>query len=270
MKKITHLTLKALILFSIIIFKNSYAQDEGEFPESQKIYVEGGTFIMSHPDAAFQEHQVTVDNFYMTKSEITNAQYLEFINFVRGNQISMDGKTVYLCEKFTSDFKELRDKQWEVRRGKENYPVQVTWYGAKAYSEWVGGRLPTEAEWEYAARGGNKSMEYKYAGSNNLRQAGWFINNSNQAMRVGQKQPNELGFYDMTGNLWEWCSDWFDKFGKSKQTNPQGPSEGKYKVIRGCAWNSMENYCGIYVRTGVMDSSTGRYISGFRIVFEEY
>ncbi len=107
-------------------------------------------------------------------------------------------------------------------------------------------RLPTEAQWEYAARGGQSSFDkggqggFKYAGSNNLNEVAWYdVNSSNKTHPVGQKRTNELGLYDMSGNVWEWCQDWYDAdyYKKSPANNPTGPTSGIYCVLRGGSWN---------------------------------
>ncbi len=110
-------------------------------------------------------------------------------------------------------------------------------------SKVLGYRLPTEAEWEYAAGGGNKSKAYNYAGSNAIDEVAWYSSNSRlQTQEVGKKAPNELGLYDMSGNVWEWCSDWYSEYSGSSQTNPYNSTADSYRVIRGGSW---ENWWGI-------------------------
>ena len=132
-------------------------------------------------------------------------------------------------------------------------------------------RLPTEAEWEYAARGGNRSQGYKYSGSNNIDDVAWYwANSSNTTHPVGTKAPNELGLYDMSGNVWEWCSDWYSDwygssyYSSSPSTNPTGPSTGSDRVGRGGSWGSSAGYCRVSIRGS--DDPGYRYSSiGFRL-----
>ena len=105
-------------------------------------------------------------------------------------------------------------------------------------------RLPTEAEWEYAARGGNRSRGYRYSGSDKLGSVAWYRDNSgDKTHQVKQKQANELGLYDMSGNVLEWCNDWFGSYSSSSQTNPKGPSSGSDRVMRGCSWRFIARLC---------------------------
>ena len=132
--------------------------------------------------------------------------------------------------------------------------------------EAAGYRLPTEAEWEYAARGGPYGRVYEYAGSPDLDQVGWYSANSNRETQpVGQKRPNELGLYDMSGNVFEWCWDWYDSdyYANSPEKNPTGPAGGSYRVLRGGSWLLGPDYCRVAYRYGRPDSRYGDI--GFRL-----
>ena len=222
------------------------------------VWVEGGSFEMgctseqSNCDNDEKPvHEVYVDGFYMSKYEVTFAQYDRF------------------CEE--TGRRKPDDEGW----GRGNRPViNVNWNDAVAFCKWLSGktgttiRLPTEAEWEYAARGGKKSHGYKYAGSNNVDAVAWYSENSgNKTHLVGQKQPNELGLYDMSGNVWEWCQDWYDKnyYSRSPRNNPKGPSSSAYRVLRGGGWSELQK--GLRCSNRYFNFPDKRYyINGFRIL----
>ena len=133
--------------------------------------------------------------------------------------------------------------------------------------------LPTEAQWEYAARGGNKSLGYKYSGSNTIDEVAWYCGNAMGVdlsssdygtHRVGTKLPNELGLYDMSGNVWEWCSDWYGSYSTSSQTNPTGPTTGSDRVLRGGGWGNGARGCRVAYRVNG-DSDYRRSTDGFRL-----
>ena len=155
----------------------------------------------------------------------------------------------------------------------DNLPVeQVSWNDIQEFITKLNTmtgktfRLPTEAEWEYAARGGNKSKGYKYSGSNTLDNVAWYTNNSSSKTHpVGQKQPNELGLYDMSGNVWEWCQDWYGSYSSSSQTNPTGPSSGSYRVLRGGSWYHFARICRVSYRLN-SDPDDRYNLNGFRLV----
>jgi len=160
----------------------------------------------------------------------------------------------------------------------DNRPVEwVSWNDAQQFIEKLNQqtgenyRLPTEAEWEYAARGGQKSRMYKYAGSNHLEEVGWFDENSHfETKPVGLKDPNELGLYDMSGNVDEWCLDWYsgNYYEKCKQdglvVDPKGPKDGPYRVLRGGGWDGFAGFCRSTFRDDFFPESGSRF--GFRLV----
>ena len=206
------------------------------------VWVEGGTFTMGATseqgnDAYGDEkpaHQVTLSGFYICKYEVTQALWLAVMGenpsgFKGDARRPVECVSWNDCQKFITKLNQLTGKRF---------------------------RLPTEAEWEYAARGGNLSCGYKYAGSDNLGSVAWYKDNSGSTTHpVGQKSPNELGLYDMSGNVWEWCQDCFDRYSSASQTNPTGPSSG-YPVCRGGTWSQDANCSRVSLRNCVTTSYT--------------
>ena len=158
-----------------------------------------------------------------------------------------------------------------------DYPVEmVSWEDCQEFIRKLNDRtgltfrLPTEAEWEYAARGGRKRRGYKYSGSNSIGDVAWYIDNSGyETHPVGRKSPNELGLYDMSGNVYEWCNDWYGSYYNSSQTNPIGPYSGFYRVLRGgCCSFLDEWFCRVSCRGHSYDPG-GRFSNvGLRLVLE--
>ena len=201
----------------------------------EMVAVEGGTFNMGSNDSeAFDNekpvHSVTLSDYYIGETEVTQELW----------KAVMDSNP--------SDFKG------------DKYPVERVSYDdcidfINKLNTFLAGqlpdgrkfRLPTEAQWEFAARGGNKGKNnnHKYSGINNrLDVVAWYGSNSGSRTHpVKQKQANELGLYDMSGNVWEWCSDWYGSYSSSPQTNPEGPSKGEYRVLRGGSWDIYARYC---------------------------
>jgi uncharacterized repeat protein (TIGR02543 family) len=212
------------------------------------VFVKAGTFIMGSPtsesgrQSGEVQHEVTITKAYwLGKYPVTQKQYRE--------KIGSNPSAGYGVG--------------------DNYPVYyVNWNNAVAFCESVGGRLPTEAEWEFAARGGNNSNGYIYSGSNNIAAVAWYSSNNspNGTKPVGQMQANELGLYDMSGNVWEWCNDWYGSYPSGSVTDPTGPNSGSDRVIRGGSWYGSSGNC----RVANRDDSTPRYgnfIVGFRVAF---
>ena len=186
------------------------------------VYVSGGTFIIGGDESSDQTptHSVTLSSYYICKYEVTQALW----RAVMGSNPS----------KFKGD----------------NLPVeQVSWNDCQTFinrlNSYTGRnfRLPTEAEWEFAARGGNYSRHYKYSGSNYISDVAWYCDNSDRTHPVGTKQANELGLYDMSGNVWEWCSDWYGSYSSYSQSNPTGATSGYGRVERGGSWCGLARYC---------------------------
>ena len=158
----------------------------------------------------------------------------------------------------------------------DDLPVEcVSWYDCQTFIRKLNGltgrhfRLPTEAEWEFAARGGNGSRHTQYSGSSRIDDVAWYYGNSgNKTHPVKTKQPNELGIYDMTGNVGEWCQDWFGSYNSSAQTNPTGASSGSYRVSRGGSWNCNPRRCRSSFR-GYYALHYGGDNHGLRLVLSE-
>ena len=241
---------------------------------SGMIAVKGGTFQMGNNGGSNEKpvHEVYVSDFYIGKYEVTVEEFKEFID-AKGYKTDAEKKGY--SNIYDGKWKKKNGVTWKCdvkgntrSRSEYDHPViHVSWNDADAYCRWKGGRLPTEAEWEYAARGGNKSRGYKYAGSNNVKDVAWYDGNSgSKTHKIGTKQPNELGIYDMSGNVWEWCWDWYDSdyYSRSPKNNPQGASSGKYSVLHGGCWVSNVNYCRVAIRDR-FSRDYSSHGSGFRI-----
>ena len=160
-------------------------------------------------------------------------------------------------------------------KGSDQLPVEsVSWNDCQAFitklNELTGKnfRLPTEAEWEFAARGGNASEGYTYSGSNTLGDVAWYFSNSSRKTHeVATKAPNELGLYDMSGNVWEWCQDWYGSYSSDVQTDPTGPTSGSARVVRGGGWSIDDYDCRVAYRYTGYPSGYSRYYLGLRLVF---
>jgi formylglycine-generating enzyme required for sulfatase activity len=213
--------------------RDGIAKEQAKY-DIPMVYVAGGTFTMGctyeQGDDCFDDekpaHEVTLSDFYIGKYEVTQAQWKAVMET---NPSRFSG-----CDNCPVEKISWNDVQKFIRKLNQKT--------GKTY------RLPTEAEWEYAARGGKGSKGYKYSGSNNAGEVAWY--DRSRTHPVGQKRANELVIYDMSGNVLEWCQDWYGSYSSSSQTNPKGPSSGSYRVIRGGSW--------------------GHYARGVRVSFRFY
>ena len=208
------------------------------------IYVEGGTFAMGSTSGCDNErpvHNVTLDSYYISETEITQVQW--------GNIMW------YNPSDFTGVYRPVENVSWYEA---QEFCKKLSALTGKKYV------LPTEAQWEYAARGGNNSKGYTYSGSNNVGDVAVYDDNSGHS-RVKRKKPNELGIYGMSGNVSEWCSDWSGSYSSSPQTNPQGPSKGSSRVMRGGAWCHLSDFCRV-ASCGSAIPSVHSCTCGFRVV----
>ena len=223
------------------------------------IFVEGGTFMMGALDDDNQatpderpHHSVTLSDFYMGQTEVTQALWKAVmgtnpsVNKASGNH-PVENVSWNDCQKFLSKLNQLTGLSF---------------------------RLPTEAEWEYAANGGQRTLGYKYAGSNNINDVAWYEGNTSESQPVAQKHPNELGLYDMTGNIYELCYDWYAPYSVEPQTNPQGASSSPYgsRVVRGGCWYKQSGYsyehCCRIVNRGYTSPDSKNNYKGLRLVLD--
>lgn len=242
------------VLLSILIVQCS--SKLSNLPEM--IFVEGGTFQMGDEwGVGFEDelpvHQVTVSSFAISKTEVTVTQYRAY------------------CLAKGIEMPEAPEWGWI-----DDHPiVNVDWYDAVAYTEWLSKktgenyRLPTEAEWEYAARGGKHHDDFRYSGGDILETVGWYEGNSdNMTHPVAQKLPNSLGIYDMTGNVWEWCHDLFVAYSSKPRVNPRGPASGSYPILRGGGYLTFSSEIHISYRGTGSPYDRGSFL-GFRVVKSE-
>ena len=230
------------------------------------IFIQGVTFQMGSNNGESDEkpvHSVTVDDFYISKYEVTQKEWKAVMgsnpSYFKGDNLPVEQVSWYDAVEFCN--KKSRKEGLTPCYSGSGKSITCN-FNANGY------RLPTEAEWEYAVRGGNKSRNYKYSGSNTIGDVAWYSSNSGSKTHpVGTKQANELGISDMSGNVWEWCWDWYDNdyYSSSPRNDPTGPSSGSYRVLRGGSWHDFDDYCRVAHRNfSNPDYSYNDY--GFRIV----
>jgi sulfatase modifying factor 1 len=234
------------------------------------IYIPSGTFTMGctfeQTNCGFDElptHQVSLSAYEIGKYEVTQKEW----RTVMGTSPSY----------FTGDYMPVESVSWNdiitfcnTLSSSEGLTPVYTVNGSTVTANWSanGYRLPTEAEWEYAARGGASSTNTLYSGSNTLEDVGWSMDNSDSTTHdVGTRSPNQLGIYDMSGNIYEWCWDWYSSsyYTSASQTNPKGPNSGYYRVLRGGSWNVLALHCRVALRSEY-EPDNRFYAFGFRLV----
>ena len=240
---------KAKVDISPTIGKANYTPNVKTFYANgvsfEMVEVRGGTFRMGATSEQGSEadsdekpvHSVTLSGYYIGKTEVTQALWKAVMgsnpsNF-KGDNLPVECVSWNDCQEFVRKLNSLTELNF---------------------------RLPTEAEWEFACRGGNNSRGYKYSGSNYIDNVAWYWDNSlGNTLPVATKLPNELGIYDMSGNVREWCSDWKGDYSSGAQTNPKGPYDGSYRVNRGGSWFDLARHC----RSSYRDSYSPDYCGDF-------
>ena len=243
------------------------------------VTVDGGTFLMGATpeqvtDAYENEypvHQVILSSYCMCETEVTqelwaavmgsNPSYFTPANgYSENQQRPVEQVSWNDCQQFITKLNQMTGKNFRL-------PTEAEWEYAARGMTGKNFRLPTEAEWEYAARGGKYSQGYIYAGSNTLDNVGWYMDNSDETYPVATKAPNELGLYDMSGNVWEWCQDWYDSYSSETHTNPTGPDSGSYRLFRGGSCNFSARLCRVSRRSRNVPTLSHYYL-GLRLALD--
>ncbi len=274
-------TIRYIFVLGFIFFqKNDYSFSQSVKNDTSFVYIKGSHFYMGNNKGDIDEMPMTkinLNDFYISKYEVTNKQYCNFLNKLKPSVdtlekfIELDGAWLKLNCKIFKIYNEFK-----VEDGYENFPVNyVSWYGADEYCKYYGYRLPTEAEWEYAAKGGKSCFfkmifkKYKkFSGSDEPYQVAWFKENSEKKIhQIGTKSSNTIHIFDMSGNLDEWCNDWYlaDYYSGIERENPQGPVYADFKVIRGGSWYNSDKMIRITNRRASNPKSQKATI-GFRVV----
>ncbi len=241
------------------------------------VQIPAGTFDLGDSTGYGNEKPVVenvyIDAFKMSKYEITNSQFAQFLKEYGSDKVKRgEYKDQTMIYEYKWGVKKEGDR-WIAQKGYENHPiVYVTWYGANEFCQHYGYQLPTEAQWEYAAKGGQNQ---KWAGTddpNQLKNYAWYGEswNSGSTHPVGQKLANPFELHDMSGNVWEWCQDWYDanfyNTSASKLPNPKNDSTAQYRVLRGGSWSNDPNICRAANRNYYFPTVRGRHY-GFRVLF---
>ncbi|MDD3579103.1 MAG: SUMF1/EgtB/PvdO family nonheme iron enzyme, partial [Candidatus Cloacimonetes bacterium] len=241
----------------------------------QMIAVAGGTF---HNGTS----NVTLSSFHIGKYEVTQAEYQAVMgtnpSYFSGNpnrpveRVSWFNAIEYCNRRSMQEGLTPCYSYSTYGTNPSNWPAGWNTTSANHTNvscNWSanGYRLPTEMEWMYAAKGGNQSQGYTYSGSNTIGNVAWYSSNSGSRTHdVGELASNELGTYDMSGNVWEWVWDIYGNYPSGNQTDPTGPTSGSYRVLRGGSWSADANFCAVSYRSGSGAASANDYVIGFRVI----
>ena len=240
-------------IYNYIINGGSEDPDDGTYTVNgvsfKMIAVDGGTFQMGQSadgNNVTPVHSVTLSSYSIGETEVTQALWKAIMGTNpsnhQGDNLPVEQVSWNDCQTFITKLNQLTGKTF---------------------------RLPTEAEWEFAAKGGTKSKGYTYSGSNTIGDVAWYYENSgSETHAVATKQANELGIYDMSGNVWEWCQDCYGSYSDEAQTNPTGPSGGSDRVLRSGSWSNDASYCRSAIRSNNSPSSNSVF-RGFRLALSE-
>jgi formylglycine-generating enzyme len=286
---------KLSLLFVLLCLTKLATAQKPNDEEYNMVLVRGGTFRMGSESGDNDEkpvHEVSLSDFYLGKYEVTVKEFRQFIETSgyltdaekEGKSSGYDG----------TEWTEIAGRNWrhspDGKIAPDNHPViNVSWNDAISYCKWLAKitgkkyRLPTEAEWEYAAGNGLKHTKYSWGNDAPVeKKSGNVVDETGKAQfpdwitfegytdgfvfnaPVGSFEPNTLGLYDLSGNVWEWCSDWKGPYSADKQSNPVGPRLGYYRVIRGGSWGSDPQYCQVAFRSGY-GPGVRDYSFGFRL-----
>ena len=242
-------------------------QPQNPLPE-QMVLVKGGSFEMGEDG---KKHMVTLNDFYCSKYQLTFKEYDAFCAATQRKLPNDQGWGRDQRSMFNVSWYDAVDYcNWCSEQEKRTKVYTINGQNVSADWQANGYRLPTEAEWEFAARGGNESVGFEYAGSHIIDQIAWYTENSGgKTQPIGQKKANELGLYDLSGNVWEWCWDWFGAYPAESQNDPTGPAQGHYRVLRGGSWLDDPRACRVSGRlTGY--PAYADYNIGFRLVVSSW
>lgn len=230
--------------------------------------VTGGSFMMGSEEYYEKPiHEVAVNDFLLGKYPVTQALWEAVMgnnqSEFKGDNRPVEEVSWYDAVAFCNALSELLGKVKVYKGSRETIEIDYTANGF---------RLPTEAEWEYAARGGKQQEGYTYAGGNDPHLIGWYDENRHHETKpVGLKQPNALGLYDMSGNVWEWCNDWYGEkyYEESLSSNPKGPKTGSFRVLRGCSWIFHPHFLRVSNRSSYHPVDRGSSV-GFRLCLSQF